>query len=369
MEEKLKENESSGNLVEKLNNKITDLKSLLEIGLIIASEQKIENISKEIIYGLITKFKPEYILIVFFPDEINQHPQFFAYQNFNQLEKEIKISDFLQIVDFFMSHPNQVDFSTFSFLIPSHIINELVPFKPEIVFPIKTIESVFGMVLFSAQPENKKYTQEDIEYISMIINFASIAIQNKKNYLKAITDLKTGLFIYHYLLQRLVEEIEKYKRYNEIFSFIIIDIDNFKQINDKYGHVTGDFILIQLARIIQESIRKNIDLPVRYGGEEFSILLPRCDLYKAFEIAERVRKKVENSNFYYDNKLIKFTISLGVATIEKKDISPTDFIELADKALYYAKKTGKNKTIANKNNKFIIYKIKEIVENKEKKEN
>ncbi|MCX8058265.1 MAG: sensor domain-containing diguanylate cyclase [Spirochaetes bacterium] len=355
-----KEEISDNAVIEKLNNKITDLKSLLEIGLIIASEQKLENISKEIIYGLITKFKPEYILIVFFPDEINQLPQYYAYKNFQPLEKDIKITDFSQIVDFFLSHPNQLDFSTFSFLIPSHIINEFVPFKPEIVFPIKTIESVFGMILFSAQPDNKKYSQEDIEYISTIINFASIAIQNKKNYLKAITDLKTGLFIYHYLIQRLIEEIEKYKRYNEIFSFIIMDIDNFKMINDKYGHVTGDFILIQLARIISESIRKNIDLPVRYGGEEFSILLPRCDSFKAYEISERIRKKVENSSFYYDNKLIKFTISAGVCSIEKKDITPNDFIELADKALYYAKKTGKNKTIVNKNNKFIVYKINEI---------
>jgi len=343
-----------------LNQTITDLKSLLEIGMIIASEQKMENISKEIIYGLITKFKPEYVLIIFFPDEVNQIPQYFAYNNYNPMEKKLKINDFTHIENFFLSHPNQVDFSTFSFLIPNDIINEFVIFKPEIVFPIKTIENVFGMVLFSAQPDNKKYRQEDIEYISTIINFASIAIQNKKNYLKAITDLKTGLFIYHYFIQRLIEEIEKFKRYNELFSFIIIDIDDFKKVNDRFGHVTGDFLLVQLANILRDSIRKNIDLPVRYGGEEFAILLPRCDSHKAYEIAERIRAKVEQATYYYDNKTIKFTISAGVTSIQSKNITPSQFIDLGDKALYYAKKTGKNKVIVNKNNKFIIYKIKEI---------
>ncbi len=337
--------------------KLLDYKTLLEIGMIIASEQEVGNIAKEIVYGIISKYKPEYVTIIFFPDEVNKSADVYAFKDSTELENEINIKDYASLKNFFLTHPNQVDFETFSFLLPQDIIQSFIKFKPDYIYPVKTVENVYGMVMLSKPKDRTSFMQDDIEFISTIINFASIALQNKKNYLKAITDLKTGLYIYHYFVQRINEEIEKFKRYDQIFSFIILDIDHFKLVNDNYGHVAGDVVLVELAALIRQSIREKIDMPVRYGGEEFGILLPRCNSVDAYKTAERLRKKIENSTLYFESKKIKYTASMGIATYRYKTKTISEFIDMADKALYYAKRSGRNRTIVNKNGKFIKYKI------------
>ncbi|MFN3410986.1 MAG: diguanylate cyclase [Exilispira sp.] len=344
------------NSIEKLNQKISDYKSLIEIGLIISSEGDINSIAKEICYGLITKYEIEHIVILLFPDEVQKETKFFTFLNFQENEEKIDINDFSPIKSFFFSHPNQVDFSTFSFLIPVEIINSLLKFKPEILFPIKTTENIFGFLLLSSN-KDQKYNQDDIEYISNIVSFASVAIQNKKNYLKAITDLKTGLYIYTYFIQRMSEEIEVFKRYSDVFSAIMLDIDYFKEVNDTYGHLIGDLALVELGKIIRNCIRTNIDIPARFGGDEFAVLLPRTSNYVAFQIAERIRKKVSQSIFYFEGREVRFSVSIGISTIMPGINEPEDFIKLVDKALYYSKKSGKNRVTSFYNNKYGVYKI------------
>lgn len=348
--------ENSNNDIEKLNQKISDYKSLIEIGLIISSENDINSISKEICYGLVTKYQIEYIVILLFPDEIQKEMKLFTFENFQEKEDKLDISDFNPIRSFFLSHPNQVDFSTFSFLIPVDIVNIFLKYKPEILFPLKTTENVFGFLMLS-QNELGKYTQDDIEYISNITSFASVAIQNKKNYLKAITDLKTGLYIYTYFIQRMSEEIEIFKRYSDVFSALMLDIDYFKEVNDNYGHLIGDLALIELGKIIRNCIRSNIDIPARFGGDEFAVLFPRTSNHVAFQIAERIRQKVNQSIFYFEGREVKFTVSIGISTITNGINDPETFIKNCDKALYYSKKAGKNRVTSFYNNKFGTYKI------------
>lgn len=349
-------NENNVDNLDKLNQKLSDYKSLIEIGLIISAEGDINSIIKEICYGLITKYQIEYIVILLFPDEVQKEMKLFIFENFQEKEEKVDINDFSSIRSFFFSHPNQVDFSTFSFLIPVEIVTQFLKYKPEILFPLKTTESVFGFVMLS-QNQGNKYSQDDIEYISNIASFASVAIQNKKNYLKAITDMKTGLYIYTYFIQRMNEEIEIFKRYTDVFSALMLDIDNFKTVNDTYGHLIGDFALIELSKIIKACIRLNIDIPARFGGDEFAVLFPRTSNKVAFQIAERIRKKVNQSIFYFDGREVKFTVSVGISTIIPGVNEPEEFIKLCDKALYYSKRTGKNRVTSFYNNKFGIYKI------------
>lgn len=346
----------NNNEIDKINQKLSDYKSLLEIGLIISSEGDINSIAKEICYGLITKYQIEYIVVLLFPDEVQKEMKFFVFQNYQEKEDSIDISDFNPIRSFFLSHPNQVDFSTFSFLLPVDIVTQFLRFKPEILFPLKTTENVFGFLMLS-ENGGEKYTQDDIEYISNITSFASVAIQNKKNYLKAITDLKTGLYIYTYFIQRMNEEIEIFKRYSDVFSALMLDIDYFKEVNDTYGHLIGDFALIELSKIIRNCIRSNIDIPARFGGDEFAVLFPRTSNKVAFQIAERIRRKVNQSIFYFEGREVRFTVSIGVSTISAGIKDPEEFIKYCDKALYYSKKTGKNRVTSYYNNKFGIYKI------------
>ncbi|MGC9081008.1 GGDEF domain-containing protein, partial [Sulfurihydrogenibium sp.] len=136
----------------------------------------------------------------------------------------------------------------------------------------------------------------------------------------------------------LTKEISKAKRYDYKLSLIIMDLDNFKKVNDTYGHLVGDEVLIHFAKVVKSVVR-NSDYAFRYGGEEFLILLPHTDLEGAKVVAERIREKVENHKFPMVGKM---TVSCGIAEVKNFD-NPYLDIERADKYLYIAKKTGKNK--------------------------
>ena len=157
----------------------------------------------------------------------------------------------------------------------------------------------------------------------------------------AITDSLTGLYTRRYLFERFGEELQRSKRHGFKFSFLMIDIDDFKRCNDTYGHLVGDVVLKETAHIAKGSTRE-IDLMARYGGEEFSIILPETDRAGAMLVAERIRKRIEENIFKaYDEKL-KMTVSIGLAVYPDDSQEASDLIEAADKALYSAKNSGKN---------------------------
>jgi diguanylate cyclase len=127
------------------------------------------------------------------------------------------------------------------------------------------------------------------------------------------------------------------------FSLLYIDIDFFKKINDTYGHSEGDLVLKRLGTLLTVSTR-NFDIVSRNGGEEFTILLPDTSVARAMDIAEHIRKTVENTEFPLSGGgVIKVTVSIGVASYKDTTDNPSMLIEDADKALYVAKKTGRNK--------------------------
>jgi diguanylate cyclase (GGDEF)-like protein len=159
----------------------------------------------------------------------------------------------------------------------------------------------------------------------------------------SITDELTKLFNRRHLIQRLDEELNKIKRYNYPLSVLMLDIDHFKQINDTFGHSQGDLALEKLAELIKKSIR-SIDLPCRYGGEEMVIILSFTDYPGVYEVASRLIKKVEEHNFGTLEDPLKFTISIGLLTVDNKDDTNVDSLFRAlDKQLYAAKNTGRNK--------------------------
>ncbi len=161
----------------------------------------------------------------------------------------------------------------------------------------------------------------------------------KKEILK---DVLTGIANRRAYEIRLMEEWERFKRYGHEFSIAIFDIDNFKNINDTYGHKAGDLILKEIARLMAKSIRKS-DLLCRYGGEEFVIIFTGTKAEQAKEGAEKIRKLIENTKFVYKNQEIPVTVSAGVSQVEKSYHHPSEIFEKADKALYMAKTEGKNK--------------------------
>lgn len=154
----------------------------------------------------------------------------------------------------------------------------------------------------------------------------------------AITDPLTGIANRRYFDERLKEELGRSRRYNSDLSCAMVDIDNFKAVNDTYGHAVGDRVIVEVVNAIRQSIRA-VDMPARYGGEEFVILLPQTDLSEATLLGERIRRSVEEIRL--GPGMPNISVSIGVAMGSEKDL-----VENADKGLYQAKRAGKNRVIA-----------------------
>ncbi len=165
----------------------------------------------------------------------------------------------------------------------------------------------------------------------------------------AVTDPLTGVFNRRYLDRRLNEEIASAQRYGLPLAVMMLDIDHFKQINDRHGHQVGDRVLITLASEISRELRK-ADVLARYGGEEFLVIAPHTCLSGAANIAERVRKCVESHNFSLLPELgahvIRVTVSIGVANIGEGPYDKEALVHAADTNLLHAKRKGRNRVVA-----------------------
>jgi diguanylate cyclase (GGDEF)-like protein len=160
---------------------------------------------------------------------------------------------------------------------------------------------------------------------------------------KAMIDGLTGLWNRTYLDAHMSIELSAARRNGTQLSCIMIDIDHFKSLNDTYGHSFGDTVLKGVATILQQGCREQ-DIVCRYGGEEFTILLPNTELSAAQDLAERLRSAIELQQFYHRNNSVSVTCSFGVSTL--RSTVPPSLVELADRALYEAKRTGRNCVIA-----------------------
>ncbi|MBD3828854.1 MAG: cache domain-containing protein [Arcobacter sp.] len=154
----------------------------------------------------------------------------------------------------------------------------------------------------------------------------------------SITDELTRLYNRRFMLNKLEEEISKYKRYKVPFSILLIDIDFFKKINDSYGHDKGDFVIKQISNLMQNNIR-NTDICARWGGEEFLILTPNSDLKAALTLANNLKELIEKTNFDIKDCV---TVSIGISTFNE-NLNQENLLKLADDALYKAKEKGRNK--------------------------
>ena len=162
----------------------------------------------------------------------------------------------------------------------------------------------------------------------------------------SITDELTKLHNRRYLLERLAEEIERCKRYNFSISCLLIDLDHFKRVNDKFGHQAGDEVLIELSRMLKSNIRV-VDILGRYGGEEFLVILPHTNLEQLGVVAERLRDKTMSYTFLESKHQLKLTLSIGgtaFSALDKPEINK--IIQIIDEQLYSAKNQGRNRVRA-----------------------
>ncbi|MBU1077734.1 MAG: sensor domain-containing diguanylate cyclase [Spirochaetes bacterium] len=219
--------------------------------------------------------------------------------------------------------------------------------RSAIAIPLIIDHHILGIIEVINTTDNRPLTMIDFYVVSIISHITLITMEKAKLYNWSVTDNLTQLFNYQYLQISMEKELLRAKRYPQDVGIVILDIDNFKIINDKYGHVFGNLVLKGIADIIQETVRKKIDMPVRYGGDEFLLLLPETDIQGAKILAQRLLEEVRLKKFVSDNgDNVTATLSIGVTSAKKNQILDKDkLIHKADQALYKAKNSGKDQMI------------------------
>ncbi len=192
------------------------------------------------------------------------------------------------------------------------------------------------------------FTDNDMNLLRNAASYAATVIERAFLYEKLKNDELTNLFNMRYLNQAIEMEIERARRYNAIFSIVFMDIDNFKKVNERFGHLIGSRVLVEIAQLLQENLRK-IDIISRYGGDEFVIILPQTQREVSFLVAERLRKVIEKNVFLKQEGFsIRLTASFGVASFPDNARNKEELIKIADKAMYRGKFSTKNIVFAAK---------------------
>jgi diguanylate cyclase (GGDEF)-like protein len=217
--------------------------------------------------------------------------------------------------------------------------------KSFISYPFTIGNRRVGILNVTDKADGAAYGESDLELLNAIAPQVAVLIDRADLKSKAgeleqlsVTDGLTKLLNRRYLEERLAEEIKRSNRYGYPMSFMMIDVDHFKSYNDNFGHIPGDKVLVMVAQCFRETLR-SADIAARYGGEEFSILLPQTTSGEAGTIAERVREHIEATEFPHR----RITVSIGIASCCLELNSPRELIDAADKALYEAKRKGRNK--------------------------
>lgn len=208
-------------------------------------------------------------------------------------------------------------------------------------------DKVIGVLNLTDKLDQSTFSSEEFYLINSFAEHLSTAIINSEKYQKilelSITDGLTGLYVHRYFQQTLEKEIQRSKRYHMPLSLIMLDFDNFKQFNDRYGHQCGDIILREIAMLIRSEIRE-YDTACRYGGEEFGIILPSTSLSQAVILANRLKELIANHSIEIGTIQVNITVSQGVCEFHPLYDKET-FIHHADMALYQAKQAGRNRVI------------------------
>ena len=252
---------------------------------------------------------------------------------------------------------------------------ELCRAGARLVIPFAVLGEARGFI--EIESRRRAFSEELVELLQIVVNHAAVAIENSGLYARvqtqAITDGLTGLFNHRYFYERLEQECARARRYDLPLALLMIDVDDFKTCNDRCGHQRGDKVLRDVAGILQRGVRCGMDLPARYGGDEFAVLLPHtlaggagmvgdriishiAELAEADGeipppgagaalVGERLRHDIEESAYVGPAKrgLERVTVSVGVAAMAGADVREEELVQCADKALYLAKRAGKNR--------------------------
>lgn len=206
--------------------------------------------------------------------------------------------------------------------------------------PVEVYEQAIGVLIVYAEAP-AQFTPSDLGLLQMISRQAAVALQNSRLYVMATVDGLTRLFVRRYFDRRLAEEAARSKRYGSTFTLMLLDLDNFKDINDTYGHAVGDNVLRHVGDVLLAEVR-TMDIPARYGGDEFAVILPEAGWRGALTLASRILYRLRREPVRAGETLIPIGLSIGMASVpDHAEHTALSVISKADEALYEAKARGK----------------------------
>ncbi len=246
-------------------------------------------------------------------------------------------------------------------------IEETSKYKSAALLPLKRGNEIIGLQLLLSKDETRYNKGDGTTFLQKLGAMIAISIENCINRQRTLElgyqDGLTNAYNRRYFDERLKHEVDRCSRNKTDLVCLFIDVDFFKQINDQHGHQVGDAVLVRLVALMTEQVRSS-DIVARYGGEEFAIILPETGIQLAYEVAERIRSKVEAQKLIFDDNTLGVTVSIGLSSLsqikfqagkDKKDqldklSGSLDQILLrkADEALYQAKQTGRNQVVIKK---------------------
>ncbi|WP_407434360.1 diguanylate cyclase DgcA [Treponema sp.] len=227
-------------------------------------------------------------------------------------------------------------------------VSKIESLHPTLIVPLFHKNRMNGFLVLGERldiGEGADYTEYDKEQILSIASLAAVAINNAALLEKSSTDMMTHLKLKYFFYNVLTDKLDLAISQKQNLAVLMFDIDFFKKFNDTWGHACGDFVLKSVAKIIKANTREH-DIASRYGGEEFTVMLPNTSKDDAMAVAERIRKQIESNDFTYEDQHMKVTISIGCSVYDSKTnpvTIPKLLVEQADKALYVSKRSGRNR--------------------------
>jgi diguanylate cyclase (GGDEF)-like protein len=331
--------------IDVLNNEIRSYKNLLSGALDIFTHTSIDDIMDATVHQISDHFLPSFISFLWKPIQNRDEITIKSYQNYQLVDLGFKIHSIAPFEPFFRQFSQPINYELFSCGLKNEEATR--PFerlKPELVIPILGPFGLYGVILMGRKLLAAGYNEKELLFIEQLLTFVSQAIKNHLHYEHSLRDIKTGLFNHGFFINRLNEEIARTRRGDYSSSVIVMDVDKFKNFNDSYGHLAGDRVLETLALTIKKGVRTE-DIPSRFGGEEFTVLLPNSDRDASWIVSERLREAVAAMKVPWEPPLPQVTISLGIYTFDKSSTLDADGIILrADEALYLSKEGGRNRS-------------------------
>lgn len=226
--------------------------------------------------------------------------------------------------------------------------DEATAFRTEslLAVPLRSRGKSLGVIELVNGPDAPPFTEDDLQAVQAVADFAGIAIDNARNFQRVqeltLTDEHTGLYNARHLRAQLEQESARAVRFGHPLSLLFLDLDRFKEVNDTHGHVAGSLLLLEVGELLRESIR-GVDSAFRFGGDEFAVLLIETDEAQALEVAERIAEGFRTRRFLTARGLsISLTASIGLACVPTHASSGGELLEAADRAMYAAKASGRN---------------------------